>query len=636
MQNREVIGIDDMPEDLQDAVVAAENRSFWTDKGIDPKGMLRAFLNNSTSDTTQGASTITQQYVKILYLSQERSYQRKVKEAVLSLKIQRSMSKTEILEDYLNTIYFGRGAYGVQAASEAYFAKDAKDLSLRESAVLASVINNPTHFDPANGKDSKQALKARYAYVLDGMAEADNITADEAEKAARKLPKLPEQRGGEPVRRPEGPRAHDGPQGAAPARLRADDEIDGGGLRVTTTFTEKAMNAAEEGVAEARPEGLKDKELHVGVASVEPGTGAVRGIFGGQDYLDSQLNWAVAGGQGGSTLKPFALVAAIRDGYSLKDTFDGQLAVLPPGRRRRREPGQHRLRLRGQHDQGDRGLHQHGVHRHDARHGERPGQDPPGDGGHGPAPGGGEPGPATASPTTTPGLEPGHRRRARQRDREPDQHGERLRDPGRQRRGRAALHHREGRRRRRQGALQPPRRQPRRRRAGHRGRRLVRAPAGRAGRAPARAALELGRPAAGKTGTSTNSDGDVVSSWFTGYTPQLSTSVVYVRGKGAEPLDGYLEPFFGGTYPAQTWTAVMKRDMEGLEIEEFPEPVYVDGEAPEAGHSPTTPPPKPTKTPKPTETETPSETPTETPTETRDADRDADGVSERELRPARL
>ena len=144
-----------MPENLQNAVVAAENRSFWTDKGLDPKGMLRAFLNNASSDTTQGASTITQQYVKILYLSQERSYKRKVKEAVLSLKIQRSMSKTEILEDYLNTIYFGRGAYGVQAASEAYFDKDAKDLSLRESAVLASVINNPTHFDPANGKDSK-------------------------------------------------------------------------------------------------------------------------------------------------------------------------------------------------------------------------------------------------------------------------------------------------------------------------------------------------------------------------------------------------------------------------------------------------------------------------------------------------
>jgi membrane peptidoglycan carboxypeptidase len=177
-QNRESIPLAKVPQNLQDAVVAAENRTFWSDKGIDPKGILRAAFSNASGNSTQGASTITQQYVKILYLSQERSYKRKVKEAILSLKIQRSMSKTEILEGYLNTIYFGRGAYGVQAASQAYFDKDARDLSLRETAVLASVLNNPSHLDPANGHDAKVDLRERYDYVLDGMASAGNITAE--------------------------------------------------------------------------------------------------------------------------------------------------------------------------------------------------------------------------------------------------------------------------------------------------------------------------------------------------------------------------------------------------------------------------------------------------------------------------
>ena len=133
------------------------------------------------------------------------------------------------------------------------------------------------------------------------------------------------------------------------------------------------------------------------------------------------------------------------------------------------------------------------------------------------------------------------------------------------------------------------------------------------------AALGLDRPAAGKTGTATNAYDEVDSAWFTGYTPQLATSVMYVRGKGNEQLDGWLPSYFGGDYPADTWTAIMKRDMEGVEVEDFPPPANVDGEAPDDGHEPTLP-PKPTK--KPTPTETPSETdrPTKTPTVGADAD----------------
>src|SRR6478672_3177817 len=122
-QNRVSLKLDQIPQQRQDAVVAAENRTFWTDKGIDPKGIIRAAFNNARGGSTQGASTITQQYVKILYLSTERSYTRKIKEAILSLKMQKQRTKSQILEGYLNTIYFGRSAYGVQAAAHAYFNK---------------------------------------------------------------------------------------------------------------------------------------------------------------------------------------------------------------------------------------------------------------------------------------------------------------------------------------------------------------------------------------------------------------------------------------------------------------------------------------------------------------------------------
>lgn len=629
IQNRTFLGIEDIPENVQNAVVAAENRSFWSDPGIDVRGMARAFLNNASSDTTQGASTITQQYVKILYLSQERSYTRKVKEAILSLKLQRQQSKTEILEGYLNTIYYGRGAYGVQAAAQAFFGVDADDLNLKQSAVLASVINNPSRFDPANGKDARSALKARYDYVLEGMAAADNITADEAEAAQQRLPKFPDV---ETDSRYGGQRGHlltmikkellRTPSAGNDGAPFTEDQIDGGGLRVTTTFTEKAMDAAAAGVEEARPEGLSDKELHVGVASVEPGTGAVRGIFGGQDFLQSQINWAVAGGQGGSTLKPFELVAAIRDGFSLKDTFDGNSPYyLPDGSDVENqgnisygtvsmveatedsintafidmalamEDGPDKI-LQAMQDMGlppaERSKKIHGF----------PDQTP-----------GLEPniGVALGSATVSPiNMANAYATLAAGGEAAEPYIIEKVTDSD----GRVLYNHKVQTR----DAVEPDIAAD----VSYALQQVVQSGSG-------TAALELGRPAAGKTGTSTNDDGDVVSSWFTGYTPQLATSVVYVRGKGAEPLDGYLEPFFGGTYPAQTWTAVMADAMEGLEVEEFPPPAYVDGEAPSTGHEPAPPTPTVTDTPEPsrtpTETEepsptpTPSETPTETPTE---------------------
>ena len=320
-QNRQIIPLSQMPQQLQNAVIAAEDRTFYTNHGIDPKGIIRAAFNDARGGATQGASTITQQYVKILYLTQERSLSRKVHEAILSLKLQKQKSKDQILEGYLNTIYFGRGAYGVQAAARAYFGVDAGDLSLKQDAVLASVLNNPSQFDPANGKSHKEALLVRYRYVLSGMASMGKISAAQATRAERHLPTFPVFKQSS---------QYAGQKGHMLTLVRqqlhdldfTDDQIDGGGLRVYTTLTPKAMSAAAAGVMAVRPH-LSDKELHIAVATVQPGTGALLGFYAGQNYLRSQINWAEAGGMVGSTFKPASLATAIANGYTLKSTWDG-------------------------------------------------------------------------------------------------------------------------------------------------------------------------------------------------------------------------------------------------------------------------------------------------------------------------
>ncbi|GAB3775079.1 membrane peptidoglycan carboxypeptidase [Nocardioides ginsengisegetis] len=619
-QNRESISLKEMPQTIQDAVVAAENRSFWTDKGIDPKGILRAAFSNASGGATQGASTITQQYVKILYLSQERSYTRKLKEAILSLKMQRSQSKSQILEGYLNTIYFGRGAYGIQAASRAYFNTDAKNLTLSQSAVLASVLNNPTHFDPANGKASKQDLKERYDYVLDGMASAGNITADQATKAEKRLPKFP---------KIQAQSQYGGQKGHMLSLVKtelhalgfSDEDIDGGGLRVTTTFTPKAMDAAEQGVLEGKPDGFGDKELHIAVASVEPGTGALRGFYGGQDYLQSQINWSVAGGMVGSTFKPITLATALDNGYSLKDTFDGNSPYeFPDGLTVRNE---------GTGSDGQGNDYGSAV---DATYALEQSINTAYVDMSNSIPDGPDKIAAMANamgipPTKATKKYPGIPSTSRDLD------SDALITLGKARisainmanayatianGGKRANVHVIDKVTRNGETLYDYKQSTTDAMSediaadtSYALQQVVQQGTG-------KAALALGRPAAGKTGTATNSKDEVSSAWFVGYTPQLATAVMYVRGDGDNQLDGWLPSYFGADYPAQTWTDVMKRDMEGLPVEEFPPPANVDGTAPDSGHDPYTPPPSPTRTAQPSRSpsQTPSETPSETPTET--------------------
>ncbi|MCB0922038.1 MAG: transglycosylase domain-containing protein, partial [Actinobacteria bacterium] len=166
--NRTSVTLDRISPEMQAAILAAEDRGYYNHGGFDPKGLLRATWNNITGGTTQGASTITQQYAKNAYLSQEQSFERKFKELVLSVKLETQASKDDILANYLNAIYYGRGAYGIQAASQAYFGKTASKLDAAEAAYLAAIIRAPSFYASKKGQDE---LEGRWDYVVAGMVQ---------------------------------------------------------------------------------------------------------------------------------------------------------------------------------------------------------------------------------------------------------------------------------------------------------------------------------------------------------------------------------------------------------------------------------------------------------------------------------
>ncbi len=327
IQNRQTIDYQEMPQSIKDAAVAAENRTFWNDPGISTSGIARSTWVILRGGEVQGGSTITQQYIKIMYLSPQRTMKRKLRELVLAIKLGRQVPKEQILADYLNTIYFGRGAYGVQAAARAYFNVDANKLTLQQSAVLASVINNPSLYDPSVDPDNQARLLDRYHYVLQGMLDAGNITQAQFDKANAGLPKFPDV----PLNSTYG-----GTRGflinMVVNELRkegfSDSQIQGGGLQVTTTFDpllqETAVKTGQKYVKEsATAAHQKASGLHAAIASVQVGTGEVLAIYGGDDYVKNSRNWATTPRPAASTFKTWATIAALRDGMTLNTTLNG-------------------------------------------------------------------------------------------------------------------------------------------------------------------------------------------------------------------------------------------------------------------------------------------------------------------------
>jgi len=314
---RRSVTLEEIPEITQQSVLAAEDRTFYEHGGISPLGIGRAVINNITGGSTQGGSTITQQYAKNAFLTQERAISRKVKEAILAFKLETIVSKDQILEDYLNTIYFGRGAYGIDAAARAYFNVPAAELTLAQSAALAAIIKSPSGLAP---EDNLAGLKARWTYVLDAMVQQGWIT--EAEVTSTVFPEIIKVKTTNRLGGQTGFLLN-----AVTDQMRtlgfSDAEIQSSGLRITSTFSQSAQRAAVKAVRTAGPKS-ETEGLRIGLAAVEPGTGEVIAMYGGRDYIDDQINNATQQfAQAGSTFKPFALAAAVDQQVSLASQYDG-------------------------------------------------------------------------------------------------------------------------------------------------------------------------------------------------------------------------------------------------------------------------------------------------------------------------
>jgi membrane peptidoglycan carboxypeptidase len=317
-KNRRIVPLAQMSKPAQQAVLAAEDRGFYSEPGISPKGIARAlFTNVKGGGVSQGGSTITQQYAKNAFLTQERTFSRKIKEVFIALKMSQTVSKDTILEDYLNTIYFGRGAYGIEAAANTYFGTSAAKLTVTQSAVLASSIRSPAGYDPA--KHLARA-KERWAYVLDGMQKEGAITA--ADRAAQKYPNVLK-----PGNKTSFPGALDYVRAQVVAELEKhgfpEDRITAGGLTVRTTLSRVAEEAAIKAVEDAVPAPKGSNPAVAALAAVEPGTGKVAAYYGGHDAGGFDYAADGKGVQPGSSMKPYVLAAALEKGISLSTQYDG-------------------------------------------------------------------------------------------------------------------------------------------------------------------------------------------------------------------------------------------------------------------------------------------------------------------------
>ncbi len=332
--NREIVELDKVPKEVQLAFVAAENKTFYSDPGVDFKGMTRGLINTLSGKGKQGGSTITQQYVKNYYLTSDQTVTRKLKELVISLKLERNETKDYILAGYINTSYYGRGAWGIQAAAQAYYGVDAKKLTVEQGAYLAALLQAPSQYDLSTASETgKKLVTARWNYVLDNLVEMKKLDASERE--GMKLPK-PKEPQAAPDMAGQNGYLWDAANAELAKRLVATDRasdleeamtlIDAGGWTVTLNIDPKKQKALEKAVKDQLTSKLDpkkrkvDKYIQAGAVSVDPKTGKVLAMYGGVDYVKHFGNNATRRDyQPASTFKPVVLAAALDDGAETQD-----------------------------------------------------------------------------------------------------------------------------------------------------------------------------------------------------------------------------------------------------------------------------------------------------------------------------
>lgn len=319
-EDRVSVPLDQVPPVLVDAVLAVEDSSFYEHRGVSVRGLLRAAKENATSgEVEEGGSTITQQLVKNSLLTPDRSYDRKAKELVLAIRMERELSKGEILQRYLNTVYFGQGAYGVHAAAKRFFDKALADVTLPEAALLAGMISSPQSFDPVR---QPEAATARRSHVLrrmvgEGMIEPAQATEAEAAPLPTGVVRdeaQPSDHFTEEVRRQ---LLEDRRLGATPAERS--ELVFRGGIKVHTTLDPPTQALAEQAVRDQLPE----SEFTAALVAIDPVDGAVKALVGGRNFTEAKYNLATQGArQAGSSFKTIALAAWLASGRSPEDLVD--------------------------------------------------------------------------------------------------------------------------------------------------------------------------------------------------------------------------------------------------------------------------------------------------------------------------
>lgn len=339
LENRTPVVLSDVPVMLINALIAAEDARFYNHRGLDPRGIARALARNIRArKVVEGGSTLTQQLAKVLFLSPERSYTRKFKEMALALRIEQRYTKQEILSLYLNQIYFGSGAYGVEAAAHIYFGKTVKDLDIAECSLLAGLPRSPKYYSPFKAPES--AL-GRRAYVLNRMVEMGNITRAQAD-AAKRVP-LPSK----PTIKVSGP----APYFVEYVRQKVEERFGAsilysGGLNIYTSINDDLQKYAEQAVKEGlaniearHRKKVASQPLQAALIAIEPFSGHILAMVGGRDFSESQFNRAwQALRQPGSAFKPVIFAAALEQGFGATDILDDSPLTIKVDRKKNWTP----------------------------------------------------------------------------------------------------------------------------------------------------------------------------------------------------------------------------------------------------------------------------------------------------------